>query len=273
METALSVAVRIYDLFRPVHLGHGGERTFVLQDARRRIMQKQDIPAVPGCSRRLKGNAQSFKLPVHQLFRVLRFLLVPSDDLSPAVEVKRAFKAEALCPDKRIVLVWIEVILQEQQLSGIALIKHLRLFRVPEHIMIAAQKDFAPGQLCDKLQVLHTFLEIAAPAVVPDKNEGVLGLDHFRAVLLYLLFMVFPCPVFELGFRFQIRLKMEMQISDRVQAHVSLLHISGINIAQLFPCDFCEPQNTFSLRRRSVRHPVTREKACDMQRDLFPARQ
>ena len=98
METALSVAVRIYDLFRPVLLRHGGKQALVFQDARRRIMQKQDIPAVPGCSRRLKGNAQPFKLPVHQLFRVLGFLLIPSDDLSSAVEVKRAFKAEALCP-------------------------------------------------------------------------------------------------------------------------------------------------------------------------------
>ena len=131
-------------------------------------MQKQDIPAVPGRLRRFKGNAQSIKLPVHQLFRVLRFLLIPSDDLSSAVEVKRAFKAEALCPDKRIVLVWIEVILQEQQLPGITPIELLRLFRVPEHIMIAAQKDFAPGQLSDKLQVLHTLIEIAAPAVIPD---------------------------------------------------------------------------------------------------------
>ena len=83
-------------------------------------MQKQDIPAVPGRLRRFKGNAQSIKLPVHQLFRVLRFLLVPSDDLSPAVEVKRAFKAEALCSDQRIVLIGIEVILQEKQLSSIS---------------------------------------------------------------------------------------------------------------------------------------------------------
>ena len=80
-------------------------------------MQKQDIPAVPGRFRRLKGNAQPFKLPIHQLFRMLSFFLIPSDDLSPAVELKRAFKAEALRPDERIVLVGIEVILQEQQLS------------------------------------------------------------------------------------------------------------------------------------------------------------
>ena len=120
-----------------------------------------------------------------------------------------------------------------------------------------------PGQLCDKLKVLHTLIEISVPAVIPDQNEGVVGPDHFSAEFLYLLFMVLPGFVLELGFCFQIRLKMEMQISDGVQAHVSLLHISGINIVQLFPGDFCEPQNTFSLRRRSVRHPVTREKACD----------
>jgi hypothetical protein len=87
--------------------------------------------------------------------------------------------------------------------------------------MIAAQKDFAPGQLCDKLQVLHTFVEIAAPAVIADEHEGVRVADDRGAVLPETFFVVFPDLFRQLSRRLEQGLEMQMQVSYRVTAHIS----------------------------------------------------
>ena len=100
------------------------------------------------------------------------------------------------------------------QLSG--------LLRIPEHVVVAPCQDLPARQVADILQILFAFRKILAPAVVSHQDEGVILRHQLSAVLPELLFMIFPYALVQLPGRLQHRLKVQVQIPDYKQTHVSL---------------------------------------------------
>jgi hypothetical protein len=91
--------------------------------------------------------------------------------------------------------------------------------------MVPAQEDLTPRQIHDKLQILLALSKVTTPAVVSDQDKGILRAHKFSARSLESLLVVFPAPVFDLSFCFQLGLEMQMQISNRIKAHVSLVSL------------------------------------------------
>ena len=126
--------------------------------------------------------------------------------ICPPPAVKRSFECEAFCPDKGVILIGFIAVLKEGQIRPERRVQLSGLFRIPEHVMIAARHHLPPGQLTDVLQIRFALRQIPAPAVVSDKYQRVLRRDQLRAVLPELFFVVFPYPIMHLPRRFQHRL-------------------------------------------------------------------
>lgn len=112
--------------------------------------------------------------------------------MAGAVKVERAFKREALCADKGVIFISEEIVLQERQPAFKLTVEGGCLFCVPEHVMIAAQENFAAGQRRDKRKVLLGFRKPAAPRMVACHDERVVRANEPRAVFLYLFLMMLP---------------------------------------------------------------------------------
>ena len=222
IETGLSVGMCIDDLFCAVFLGHTGKDTLRLQNVGRRVVEEHDIfrKAVRFCC--LEGFSQAGCFPLHQLFGVGFLLLIPVDDPPAVVQIKGALEGISLGPDDGIVLICFVIVLEKKEIRGTLCVELRSLFGVPAHIMVSAQKDFTAGEISDVLKVCLALGQVFAPAVISDQNKGVLRPDHLRAVFTKLFFMIFPYPAVELSRRPELGLKMQVKISDRIQAHAHL---------------------------------------------------
>ena len=138
------------------------------------------------------------------------------------VQIKGSLEGISLGSDNGIVLIGRVIVLEKKEIRGELCVELRSLFDIPEHIVIASQKDFAAGEISDVLQVCLALSQVFAPAVISDQDEGVLRPDHLRAVFAELFFMIFPDPAVELSGRLQLGLKMQVKITDRVQAHAYL---------------------------------------------------
>jgi hypothetical protein len=108
--------------------------------------------------------------------------------------------------------------------------------------VIAAQKDLTAGEIPDVLQVCLALGQVFSPAVISDQDKGVLRTDHLRAVSAKLFLMVFPDPAVELSGRLELGLKMQVKITDRIQAHAYLccfcLFLSAFAMSIIFQGKF-----------------------------------
>ena len=84
--------------------------------------------------------------------------------------------------------------------------------------------------------------QVFSPAVISDQDKGVLRTDHLRAVSAKLFLMVFPDPAVELSGRLELGLKMQVKITDRIQAHDYLccfcLFLSAFTMSIIFQGKF-----------------------------------
>ena len=171
---------------------------------------------------RLKGNSQTFQFPVSDLFKM--FIGI------------QTLVAVPLRPDQRIIFIGKPVILQKFQPAPELFVQTLRLFGIPEHVVIPPEQDLPSGQLRDKLQIFPALLQVPSPGMVPG--------DHHRIPVRYPLVPVFPNLLFmvlpdsaENIHRF-IDGKGQVKVPDRVKAHgillVSLLLVFPTSPALLF---------------------------------------
>ena len=135
--------------------------------------------------RRLEGDPEPFEFPFDELFRPLLFLLVPSGDPASSVDPERPLEGESLRSDEGEIPVRKEIVLEKFQPSVKTRVQALRFLRVPEHVVIAAQKDLLPRQGRDVVEVRRAFFGVLSPAVIPDQHEGVVFADRSEAVFVY----------------------------------------------------------------------------------------
>ena len=139
-----------------------------------------------------EGFPKSFHLSFHQLFGLRFPLFVPAQDLSPAVQIKRALKSKSLGSHQGIVLIDGKVVLQEKQPVLVLFIKLLCFLGVPEHIVISPQEDLPSRQSFDKSQVLPAFLEFSPPGMVSGEHQSILWFYHPVRIFFNFLLMILP---------------------------------------------------------------------------------
>ena len=219
VKAGFTVAVRVDDLLCAVFLRHGGKAAGLFQDVRGRIVEEDDEAAVAVAAGGLKGEAQALQLPRDELFGAGGLALVPADDAPAPVQVEGPLEGEPLGAHQGGIAVGAVVVLQEEEPAGIAPVQRCGLLRIPEHVVVAAQQDFAPRQRGDEIQVRAGLLRVFAPAVVACQHEGVLRPHQRAAVCKEALLVPAPDGVRQLAGGFQFAGEMEVQIPDGVEAH------------------------------------------------------
>jgi hypothetical protein len=117
------------------------------------------------------------------------------------IQIKGTLEGISLGSDDCIVPIGSIIVLEKKEVRSELCIELRSLFGIPEHVVIAAQKDLSAGQFPDVLQICLTLSEIFSPTVVSDQNKGVLRPDHLRAVSAELFLVIFPGPAVELSGR------------------------------------------------------------------------
>ena len=175
VEPALSVAVRVDYLLRPVFLSHICENTALLQYVRWGIVQEHDeFPeSVRLCQ--FKRFPKALLLPLYKLPGMLFFFFIPPHNASAPVKIERSLECEPLCPDKCVIAVRFKTVLQKCQPRTVQLIELCRFLNVPEHIVISPGQYLSSRQVADILQVRLAFRHVFPPAMVPDQDKGVLA--------------------------------------------------------------------------------------------------
>ena len=182
-------------------------------------MQKHDEAPAAVRLRGLEGEPKKLGLPFHEIPGVGLGLFVPAGHLPAGVQIEWALEGEALGADQRIVAVAVVVVLEKVQPAGEARVQGRRLLGVPEHIVVAAQEDFAARQVHDVLQVLLALVQVPAPAVVAHEHERVPGPHQTGAVPAEFALVVAPDPLRQLTAGLQLGLEVQVQVADRVEAH------------------------------------------------------
>ncbi len=191
-EAALPVAVGIDNrrnavLFRNLRKGRS-----LFQYIRRRIVEKHDEFPV-SCIRRL---AERLPKPGHFSFNKLLclflLLLIPSGNISPPVQIERTLKGKSLRSHQRIILVYREIILQEEQPVFIFLIQPLRLLRVPEHVVVSPEQDLTTRQPLDKGEILPALGQLPSPGVIAGEHQSVIRFHDPVYILFNFSLMALP---------------------------------------------------------------------------------
>ena len=85
--------------------------------------------------------------------------------------------------------------------------------------MIAPGEDLPPRKGPDIAEIRLTFGKVLPPAVIPHKDKRILLPDDPVTVPAELFFMIPPYRIIKLSRGFQLRLKMQMKVTDSVEAH------------------------------------------------------
>ena len=87
--------------------------------------------------------------------------------------------------------------------------------------MVAPQKDLSARQRTDIFQIFFAVLELLSPAVISDQDERILLPDEAFTVLPEFTFVILPHLPIKLSGRFQLRLKVQVQVTYSIKTHNS----------------------------------------------------
>ncbi len=191
-EAFEAVAVGVDDFLGAVTLGDLGEGRGLFKDVGGRVMQEHDEALVASGCGLAEGLFEARAFAGDEFFSLCLRVLVPADDVAPDVEIEGAFEGIAFGADEGDVAIGGKVVLQEKELPLVARVQPGGLADCPEHVVVAAQEDLAPGQARDEGEVFLTLGEVAPPGMVAGEDEGVLGLHDLVHIFFDLAHMVLP---------------------------------------------------------------------------------